>query len=337
MNDKTIIENITQVDAAQLHYLRAIAQDISDTRKSLTLFRWANKIIIPALLVSGVSIGIHTWNKNGDILKAELSANGALNTALVYWTEYTDYLFEKTDVYTDAVINRLVAKDYEPVFDFGKFVPVGDDNGSSTSAPARSGASRTAESVAAQEESGGNWCAYGYDRGGGASYGRYQIATRTGTMLKFFTFLKRTNRHAYRKLLRAGGIRSASQGRRKFVNAWCSLSRGKAFRDSQFEFIYKTHYLVQVRKIRNATGYDVLSAPLAIQAMTFSTAIQQGPNTTVIVRAIQSGGDDSANIIRGTFANRAKTIQNSKRLKERTKRAVYKRYAREMKKYLAML
>jgi len=251
MSDKTIIENISQAEAAQLHYLRAIARDVSDTRKSLTLFRWANKIIIPALLVSGVSVGIHTWNKNGDILKAELSANGALNTALVYWTEYTDYLFEKTDVYTDAVINRLVAKDYEPVFDFGKFIPVDDDT--STPASVRNGASRTAESVAAQEESGGNWCAYGYDRGGGASYGRYQIATRTGTMLKFFTFLKRTNHHAYRKLLRAGGIRSASQGRRKFVNTWCSLSGSKAFRDSQFRFIYKTHYLVQVRKIHKET------------------------------------------------------------------------------------
>jgi hypothetical protein len=47
--------------------------------------------------------------------------------------------------------------------------------------------------------------AIGYDSTGGTSYGKYQIASKTGTMTAFLNFLKSNNYTvAYSKLSKAG-------------------------------------------------------------------------------------------------------------------------------------
>jgi hypothetical protein len=47
--------------------------------------------------------------------------------------------------------------------------------------------------------------AIGYDSTGGTSYGKYQIASKTGTMKSFLSFLKANGYDvAYKKLIAAG-------------------------------------------------------------------------------------------------------------------------------------
>ncbi len=110
---------------------------------------------------------------------------------------------------------------------------------------------------------------------GGASYGTYQLASKTGTLQ---AFLKSSG---YDKQ-----FTGLAPGSKEFNAKWKTLaSTDPNFGAAQHNFIQKTHYDPQMRKLAKA-GIDLTNRGQAVQEAVFSTSVQYGPGSSVITKAL---------------------------------------------------
>jgi hypothetical protein len=137
---------------------------------------------------------------------------------------------------------------------------------------------------------------------GGASYGTYQIATKTGTMATFIKFLKTgyPSMHAALSKFAAGTV--------QFDAAWIALTKTKKdeFAAVQHEFIKSSHYDPAVNKIQQSIGLDANQRSLALQNVVWSTAVQHGSGGACNIfknAGINSNMEDEE-IIRLVYAER---------------------------------
>jgi hypothetical protein len=154
----------------------------------------------------------------------------------------------------------------------------------SAKAPARS--QWTLGQLSEKYESGGRGPATvssGQGDPGGVSYGTYQLSSKPagGTATRFvidaqFPWKGRfTNLHA---------------GSPQFTAAWRKLAHEQraGLAAMEREFIKRTHYDILVSNIRQDTGLDVDSRSNALRDVVWSTAVQHGPNTRVVDRAVST-------------------------------------------------
>lgn len=133
-------------------------------------------------------------------------------------------------------------------------------------------------SIAAQFESGDKGIeAIGYDRTGGTSYGKYQIASRVGTMNRFLNFLAERE-PAWAERLRKSGPANTGSTHGRMPAEWARIASEDAakFERLQTEFIKKDHYQPAREKILMQTGVDIDTAKPAVREALFSTAVQHG-------------------------------------------------------------
>jgi hypothetical protein len=119
---------------------------------------------------------------------------------------------------------------------------------------------------------------------GGISYGSYQMTSRGGgTVLRFV----RDDAFPWRD--RFAGLTPGSE---EFSARWRALAAEapQAFFEAQHEFIEKTHFAPLVRRVRLASGLDVTRRSHALQDAVWSTAVQHGPNSLVMKRALVALG-----------------------------------------------
>ncbi len=117
----------------------------------------------------------------------------------------------------------------------------------------------------------------GSDNGGGASYGKYQIATKLGTMSDFIRYLGRNGYGEYQKgLIDAGGAKAALRKDRSFVEKWKSFSNDDIFSDAQKEFLIANNLCPALRKVQNIEGLNLKDRSGEILKSMFSTAVQHG-------------------------------------------------------------
>ena len=166
-----------------------------------------------------------------------------------------------------------------------------------------------------QYESGGKGAgAIGQDSTGGYSYGTYQIATNTGTMNNYMSYLQQNNPDEYAKLQAAGGANAARAGDPNFQNTWKDMAANDpAFAQSQHDFIQSSHYDPAAANIKAQTGLDVSTKSLGVQNAIWSTAVQNGPNSAVFTNAF-AGKDVSkmsdTDIVNAIYDERGKTNGN---------------------------
>jgi hypothetical protein len=115
----------------------------------------------------------------------------------------------------------------------------------------------------------------GGDRGG-KSYGKYQIASGTTDLDQFI-----------RTMGFARYFDGLEIGSDEFDLQWLVLSGNEDFQRAQTEYVVNQHYAMQTNKLQRS-GIDLSDRGIAIQEMVFSTAVQYGPNTNVIVNALNS-------------------------------------------------
>lgn len=185
------------------------------------------------------------------------------------------------------------------------------------------GRNRHLGSLAAQEETSGEGpgtVSTGRGDAGGVSYGSYQLATNRKTPDLFLETEGRPWAAAF------AGLKPGTPG---FSAAWRETARRdpEAFHLAQHDHIDRTHYQPQVARILRATGYDVNTAPLAVQEAVWSTAVQHGPWTDKVVKAIRDAGPRAspADVVRGIYGNRA-----------RGHPATAERYSRELESALQL-
>lgn len=134
-------------------------------------------------------------------------------------------------------------------------------------------------SLAAKFESGSDGIsAIGFDRKGGTSYGKYQIASRTGTMNSFIDYLDEKAPDIAKRLRSAGPANTGGRSGR-MPDEWRNIASADParFEKLQEDFIRTSHFEPAMRSIAESTGIGFTNMPVALQEVLFSTAVQHGP------------------------------------------------------------
>ena len=197
-------------------------------------------------------------------------------------------------------------------------------------------------SLAAQFESGKDGIsAIGYDRVGGTSYGKYQIASRVGTMNSFLSFLD-AEAPDIAKQLRSAGPANTGSRRGKMPEVWQKIAAEQParFEALQEKFIHDSHYAPALDAVTRSAGIDPAKLSPAMQEVLWSTAVQHGPAgaARIFNRAVSKGSFDSMQaerkLIDNVYALRAEQFGSST---EQVRTAVRNRLRQEKGLALAML
>lgn len=133
--------------------------------------------------------------------------------------------------------------------------------------------------LSAQFESGKDGvAAIGYDSTGGTSYGKYQIASKVGSMKSFLSFLD-TEAPDIAKRLRNSGPANTGSRRGAMPDTWRAIAKEQPERFEQLQeaFIHQSHYKPALDAISERTGIDASSLSSAMREVIWSTAVQHGP------------------------------------------------------------
>lgn len=111
---------------------------------------------------------------------------------------------------------------------------------------------------------------------GGASYGTYQLASKTGTLQNF---LKKSGY--------SDQFKGLTPGSSEFNAKWKEIAKSDPkFGEAQHEFIKGTHYDPQMKKLQKA-GIDLSQKGKAVQESIWSTSVQFGGGTGLIEKALK--------------------------------------------------
>ncbi len=121
--------------------------------------------------------------------------------------------------------------------------------------------------------------AIGFDHQGGTSYGKYQLSSRAGSMDRFIRFLEdKTPEWASR--LEAAGPANTGSKEGAMPSVWKTIAAEDPvkFGNLQHAFIRRDYYMPARDMIHEETGFNFDEAPVALQEVLWSTAVQHGPN-----------------------------------------------------------
>jgi hypothetical protein len=189
--------------------------------------------------------------------------------------------------------------------------------------------------LSAKYESSGNVGTIGNNAGdwGGKSYGKYQIATNTGTMNSFMSYLKKTDSGLHSALSR---YKVGSSG---FDTMWKSIAKSdpKRFEKVQHGFIKSSHYDPVVSKVKSFL--DVSRYPQAVMDAVWSTGVQHGVGgaVSVLKNAGVRNGMSASEIVKRIYGERMKVNRYFSRSSQSIKNSVYNRFQRELQDALKML
>lgn len=194
--------------------------------------------------------------------------------------------------------------------------------------------------LAAQFESGKDGiAAIGYDRHGGTSYGKFQVASRVGSMDNFLKFLD-TSAPDIAKELRSAGPANTGSRSGAMPTAWRKIAaeQPERFEALQEKFIYDSHYKPALEAVARNTPLDENKISSAMQEVLWSTAVQHGPAgaARIFGRAAEMSGKSQGaaydkKLINNVYEIRAEQFGSST---ESVQDAVRNRLSRE--KHLAL-
>ncbi|WP_415714569.1 hypothetical protein [Maridesulfovibrio sp.] len=183
----------------------------------------------------------------------------------------------------------------------------------------------------------------GYDRVGGTSYGKYQIASKTGTMDKFIQFLKDKAPEIANKLLGAGPADTGSKTG-AMPDLWKKIADADptGFEKLQHDFIQGSHYDPAAKMILEKTGIDMNSLPAPVREVLWSTSVQHGPTgaSRLIAKAIDKLAASAeskgfpADLVKEIYGERKSQFSSST---ERVQASVANRFKQEQSIVLSML
>jgi len=193
-------------------------------------------------------------------------------------------------------------------------------------------------SLSARFESGKDIAVIGYDRVGGTSYGKYQIASKPGSMDNFLQFLDGKAPDLAEEL-RAAGPANTGGRKGKMPEVWKEIAarEPERFANLQEDFIHESHYAPALEAVRQA-GFNTDDFSPAVQEVLWSTAVQHGPRSAarIFIRAAEKAGPSQIrdqDLIKNVYANRAGQFKSST---EAVRASVHNRLREEQSLALAM-
>ena len=200
-------------------------------------------------------------------------------------------------------------------------------------APGKMGAMPIGALSQKYESGRGGSSAVGYDSTGGTSYGKYQIASKTGTMNEFLKVLDSSNPEAAARLRSAGPQDAGKDG--KFAQEWKKLAGEGALGGAESQFIKQTHYDPAMKKLTGAGLKDMVEGNKGLQEMMHSTAVQHGAGgASGIFNKVYKEGMSQEELVKAVYAERGTRFGSST---EQVRASVQKRFGTEQSDVLAML
>ena len=235
-----------------------------------------------------------------------------------YATDLINDLYEQTDIDSLGVLVssgfsdflQMMGTRFESIFDaWSSYIAIQDVTNSISSSIVPFGF------LASTFESGGNSSVIGHDVAGGDSFGKYQIATRTGTMGNFVEWLrKEVERDSGEEYKLAHELLSgANTG--ELREAWINLvgRLGESFELIQDEFIKQTHYIPALGNIGRHYGSDFanrINEDVALREYVLSLSVQHGGDTNLFKNAGLSTDMTSQEIIEALTRERARVLED---------------------------
>jgi hypothetical protein len=172
--------------------------------------------------------------------------------------------------------------------------------------------------------------AVGYDEVGGTSYGRYQIASKTGTYDNFMGYLKDQAPDIHQRLSAAGQANTGGTSG-SVPKEWQRIAKEQPdkFDQLQHDFMDKSHYTPAAEAVLKQTGYNVNDQPDAVKQVLWSTAAGHGPAgaAKIFGEAIAKvGTKDPVKLLQAIYDIRKTKYGSST---EAVRKSVQKRYDQE--------
>jgi hypothetical protein len=182
---------------------------------------------------------------------------------------------------------------------------------------------------------------------GGVSYGVYQMMSRDGGTVAVFV--------GQADFPWAKAFAGLAPGSPAFTARWREVAEREpeAFRAAQHAFVRRTHFEPLAARLRREPGLDVSARSPALQDVVWSTAVQHGPRTQVVQRALDrlkgpagaldvAARDFDERLIRAIYAERgarnaAGQLKYFRRASKAVQAGVARRFAEEERDALASL
>lgn len=142
------------------------------------------------------------------------------------------------------------------------------------------------------ETSGRGSSTIGWDRTGKGSYGKYQIATGTGTMDDFLNFLSKKDPELYKELNPLKGDMRQKDG--VFAEKWKQLANQGRFKNYEHEFIKRTHYDAAFKQLPPKLQ-EQINNDRRLQEVLWSTSVHHGATGGANIFKTVSGGKSLGN------------------------------------------
>lgn len=175
--------------------------------------------------------------------------------------------------------------------------------------------------------------AVGFDSTGGTSYGKYQIASRTGTMDQFMRFLKTKDPEVFERLQAAGPADSGRNG--NFANVWRQLAGEGKLNNYEHDFIKQSHYDPGLRAINSDSLRGMIGKSAALQDVLWSTAVQHGGTAGGrLFNKVYREGMSEEELINAIYSERGTRFRSST---PEVRASVLNRFQNESKNALSMV
>lgn len=209
----------------------------------------------------------------------------------------------------------------------GLFDEGGDSQGLFTSAPSTA-LNGSIGSLSERFESKGDPGIIGYDQTGGYSYGTYQLAHDNAKRF--------VEQSPYANQFKGLAFNSP-----QFRNRWAQVAQRdpNGFAQAQKAYIAKTHYEPQLQKIQQETGLQIARLSPAMKDVIWSTAVQHGANSPIVVNALKTLGKGAteAQVIDKIYGLRWSGGQQFRSSTPQTRQAVKNRFLQERQLALSKL
>jgi len=185
-----------------------------------------------------------------------------------------------------------------------------------------------------ESDNSGGSAAIGYDATGKTSYGKYQIASGTGTFNEFIKF-SRTNGGTQGKyvadILESAGSADTGSTRGAVPDAWRKLAKEGAVQELERAFIEKTHYQVAYKGLPKEIR-ALVDSSAGLQEVLWSTSVQQ-PYTAskLFQKAWEKSQGNPEEFIRQVYEIRKGNFEKLRSKDPKTHANVMRRLDREYK------
>jgi hypothetical protein len=186
--------------------------------------------------------------------------------------------------------------------------------------------------------------AIGYDYRGGTSYGKYQLASRQGTMVLFVEFLERVEPR-WAEMLKAAGKSNTGTRNGRMPRAWKRIASEDPLRFErlQDEFIHDLYFSPAFKEVCRNVDMDIIKHHSVFQQLLWSTAVHHGPNAgaRIFIRAAGKAKRKQADnhevaLLNEIFKERKRRVDRSS-IMLRDKTAIKKRLVKEKSLAMALL